>query len=138
MARKSITETLRQAIEDSGYSQNQLSILSGVNRAQICRFVNEERTLTLESAEKIAQVLELELKPKKKKEKLNGGFIMSKKTRSDAWKIQYQNTKRLNEMKKAGRINDSDYQHLKKWTRKLYEEALKSEKLKEIEKILEE
>jgi len=62
---------------------------------------------------------------------------MSKKTRPDAWKIQYQNTKRLNEMKKDGRINDSDYQFLKEWTRKLYKEALKSEKLKEIAKILE-
>ena len=65
MAKKTITEILRQAIEDSGYSQNQLSILSGVNRAQINRFVSGERTLTLESAEKIAEALELELKSKK-------------------------------------------------------------------------
>ena len=67
MARKSIIETLRRAIEDSGYSQYQLSILSGVNRAQINRFVKGERTLTLESAERIAEALELELKSKKKK-----------------------------------------------------------------------
>jgi len=66
MSRKSIIEILRKAIEDSGYSQNQLSKLSGVNRAQINRFVKGERTLTLESAEKIAKVLKLELKPKKK------------------------------------------------------------------------
>ncbi|MHC4639344.1 MAG: helix-turn-helix domain-containing protein [Planctomycetota bacterium] len=48
-------------------SQNQLSELSGVNRAQINRFVKGERTLTLESAERIAKALELELKSKKSK-----------------------------------------------------------------------
>ncbi|MBW8036375.1 MAG: hypothetical protein FVQ79_12280 [Planctomycetes bacterium] len=62
---------------------------------------------------------------------------MASKEKPEAEKIQYQNTKRLNEMKKAGRINDSDYQHLKKWTRKLYEEAKKTEKLKEIKAIIE-
>ena len=56
---------LRKAIIESGYTQNQLSELSGVHRAQINRFVNGERTLTLESAERIAEVLKLELKPKK-------------------------------------------------------------------------
>jgi transcriptional regulator with XRE-family HTH domain len=62
---KSIVAELRKAIVESGYTQNQLSELSGVNRAQINRFVSGERTLTLESAEKIAKVLGLELKPKK-------------------------------------------------------------------------
>ncbi|MHC5075592.1 MAG: helix-turn-helix domain-containing protein, partial [Planctomycetota bacterium] len=61
MRRKSIVMELRKAIVDSGYTQNQLSELSGVNRAQINRFVNGERTLTLESAERIAKVLKLEL-----------------------------------------------------------------------------
>ena len=58
-------EALRDAIVESGYNQNQLSKLSGVNRAQINRFVKGERTLTLESAGKIAEALGLELKPKK-------------------------------------------------------------------------
>lgn len=57
---------LRKAIVESGYTQNQLSELSGVNRSQINRFVSGERTLTLESAEKIAKVLKLELRPKRK------------------------------------------------------------------------
>ncbi len=56
---------LRKAIVESGLSQNQLSGLSGVNRAQINRFVKGERTLTLESAERIAKVLKLELKKRK-------------------------------------------------------------------------
>ena len=60
---------LRKAIVESGYTQNQLSELSEVNRAQINRFVNNERTLTLESAEKLAKVLGLELVEKKKRGK---------------------------------------------------------------------
>ena len=58
-------ETLREAIKDSGLNITQLGELSGVDKGQISRFVNEERTLTLESAEKLAKVLGLELKPKK-------------------------------------------------------------------------
>lgn len=65
MKRKSIVTELRKAIVESGYTQNQLSELSGVNRAQINRFVKGERTLTLESAERIAKVLKLELKKRK-------------------------------------------------------------------------
>ena len=65
MRRKSVVTELRKAIVESGYTQNQLSELSGVNRAQINRFVKRERTLTLESAEKIAKVLKLELKKRK-------------------------------------------------------------------------
>lgn len=67
MRRKSLVSELRKAIVESSYTQNRLSELSGVNRAQINRFVKNERTLTLESAEKIAKVLGLELKSKKKK-----------------------------------------------------------------------
>ena len=69
MRRKSIVIELRKAIVNSGYTQNQLSELSGVNRAQINRFVKGERTLTLESAERIAKVLGLELVKKKSEEK---------------------------------------------------------------------
>ena len=58
---------LRKAIIESGLTQNQLSDLSGVHRAQINRFVKDERTLTLESAEKVAKVLKLELKPDERK-----------------------------------------------------------------------
>ncbi len=69
MARKSIVDTLRQAIEGSGLNITELSRKSKVDKGQISRFVNEERTLTLESAEKIAEVLKLELKKRKRGEK---------------------------------------------------------------------
>ena len=58
-------EILRRAIKDSDLNITQLGELSGVDKGQISRFVNEERTLTLESAEKIATVLKLELKQRK-------------------------------------------------------------------------
>ena len=58
-------ETLREAIKGSGLNKTQLGELSGVDKGQISRFVNKERTLTLESAEKIAKVLKLELKKRK-------------------------------------------------------------------------
>ena len=58
---------LKEAIKASGMNQPQLAELSGVNQGQISRFVNDERTLTLESASKIAEVLKLELKPRGRK-----------------------------------------------------------------------
>ena len=63
---KGIESQLRQAILDAKISRNQLSKMSGVDPAQLCYFVQGKRTLTLKSAEKIAEVLGLELKPKKK------------------------------------------------------------------------
>jgi transcriptional regulator with XRE-family HTH domain len=60
---KGIESQLRQAIKQANMSRNQLSIKSGVDPAQLCYFVQGKRTLTLRSAEKIARVLELELKP---------------------------------------------------------------------------
>lgn len=67
MRRKNIVETLRKAMKNSGLNITQLEKLSGVDKGQISRFLNEERTLTLESAEKIAKVLGLELRPKEKR-----------------------------------------------------------------------
>jgi len=61
-----LEEQLREAIIDSGLSQSRLAELSGISQTQISRFIRNERTLTLESASKIAEVLELELKPKRK------------------------------------------------------------------------
>jgi len=64
--RKGIESQLRQAILESDLTRNQLSIKSGVDPAQLSYFIHGKRSLTLKSAEKIAEVLKLELKPKKK------------------------------------------------------------------------
>ena len=63
---KGLESQLRQAILESGMNRNQISKESDVDRAQLCYFVQGKRTLTLKSAEKIAEVLGLELRPKKK------------------------------------------------------------------------
>ncbi|MFC1633653.1 helix-turn-helix domain-containing protein [Planctomycetota bacterium] len=58
-----IESQLRLAITEAKLSRHRLSQLSGVDRAQLSYFVQGKRTLTLRSAEKIAAVLGLELKP---------------------------------------------------------------------------
>ena len=66
---KGIESQLRQAIQEAEISRNQLSIRSRVDPAQLCYFVQGKRTLTLRSAEKIAKVLRLELRPIKQVKK---------------------------------------------------------------------
>ncbi len=64
-----IESQLRQAILESEMSRNEISRRSGVDRAQLCYFVQGKRTLTLRSAEKIAEALGLELRPTKRSKK---------------------------------------------------------------------
>ena len=52
---------MRQAIKDSGLSLYALERLSGISDAQLSRFMNRKRTLTLRSAEKIAEHIGVEL-----------------------------------------------------------------------------
>ena len=82
MAKKSdnIEEVLRDAIRglgtarpgrkkgDSPMTRYRLSKLSGVSQAQLVQFVRGDRTITLNSAAKLAEVLGFELRPKKKGE----------------------------------------------------------------------
>jgi len=56
-----IENQLKQAIIESGLSRYEISKLSGVAASQLCYFVNGHRTLRLDSAAKVAQVLNLEL-----------------------------------------------------------------------------
>ena len=61
-----ISETLREAIVDSGISFRQLEKRTGLQRASITRFVHEERDLYLWSAALLAEELGLELQSKKR------------------------------------------------------------------------
>jgi len=65
MKTKNIIQSLKQAIEKSEHTQSKIGELSGINKGQISRFMRDERTLTLESAAKIAETLKLELTQKK-------------------------------------------------------------------------
>lgn len=69
MKRKSdnIEQRLRRAVLESDMSRYQIAKISGVSQAQLSFFVNEIRSLTLPVAAKLAEVLGLELRPKKKK-----------------------------------------------------------------------
>ena len=60
---------LRQAIAKSGLTNYELSKLSGVSEAQLSRFMNGKRTLTIPTAEKIAEHIGVEIK---KREVKNG------------------------------------------------------------------
>ena len=59
---KDIDTQLREAIEGSEMSRYKISQVSGISEASLSLFVNRKRTLTLESAAKVAEVLKLELK----------------------------------------------------------------------------
>ncbi len=64
--RTDIEEQLRQAIIKGDISRYRLSQLSGVDNAVLSNFVNRKRSITMTTAAKLAKVLELELRPKKK------------------------------------------------------------------------
>jgi transcriptional regulator with XRE-family HTH domain len=58
-----ISAALRQSIVDSGLSAYRLAQESGVNVAAVLRFRSGERSLDLRSADRLAEVLGLELRP---------------------------------------------------------------------------
>jgi antitoxin component HigA of HigAB toxin-antitoxin module len=59
----SVVEQLKEAIRGSGRSLNQLSINSGVSSAQLSRFMQGKRSLTLPAVEKLCRTLRLGLAP---------------------------------------------------------------------------
>lgn len=56
-----LIEQLQEAIRQSGRSLTQLAIDAGVGSNQLSRFMRGKRTLTLETAEKVCRVLQLQL-----------------------------------------------------------------------------
>ncbi len=66
---KDIEKQLREAIMNSDLSQYEIAKRSGVAKSQLSLFVNDQRSLTLTSAAKIARVLDLELVKKERKRK---------------------------------------------------------------------
>ena len=61
-----ITDQLRRAIRASGKSRYWLSGESGVDKAALSRFMAGKATLTLPSLDRLAEVLGLELRKKRK------------------------------------------------------------------------
>ncbi len=56
-----LTDQLREAIQQSGQSLNQLGKQCGVDSARLSRFLRGERGLSLEAVDAIARVLHLRL-----------------------------------------------------------------------------
>jgi predicted XRE-type DNA-binding protein len=61
--KETIIGQLRQAIADSGESQNAISKATGIAQPHLNRFVNEERGLSLENAAVLCSYLKLHLAP---------------------------------------------------------------------------
>ena len=55
-------EVIIQAIEDSGKSVRSVALNAGISQPQLSRFVNGERDLLLDAADKVAKSLGLELR----------------------------------------------------------------------------
>jgi hypothetical protein len=62
---RTISGQLRQAVQESGLSAYRLAADSGLNVAAVLRFKSGERSLSLESADRLAAPLGLELRSRK-------------------------------------------------------------------------
>ena len=64
-----LAEQLRAAITKSGLSGNQLARVAGVPQSVVSRFLQGKRTITVETASRLAVALGLELRPITKRQK---------------------------------------------------------------------
>lgn len=61
---KTIADQLKAAIRDSGLTRYRIAKDAGIKQAIIDRFVSGKRSMTMDTAAKICEALNLELKPK--------------------------------------------------------------------------
>lgn len=59
-----ISDILRNAIADSGMTMYRIAKDAAVDFSTVSRFCNGERTITLETADKLSECLGLELRPR--------------------------------------------------------------------------
>lgn len=62
--RKSISEQLRAALKHSGVSRYEVAKQTTISESQLSRFANMKSQLSLDSVDKLAKYLKLELHPK--------------------------------------------------------------------------
>ena len=65
-------DQLRRAIRESGMTAYRLSALSRVNVGAMSRFLSGERGLSLDAVDRLVEVLDLELRPRRKGRKVKG------------------------------------------------------------------
>ena len=69
--KQKFSDQLRQAIRNADRSRYQIAQESRVGESSLSRFVNESAGLTLESIDKIADCLDLEIRAKSKQDAAN-------------------------------------------------------------------
>lgn len=69
--RETVSERLRRAIEQSDMTQYRIAQGSGISPAVLSRFVRGERGLHIETVDALAELLELELRPKQPRSRRN-------------------------------------------------------------------
>ncbi len=62
-----LSNQLRSAIRNSGMTERELAATVGISNAIISRFMRDERSMTLETAEKLCAHLQLELREVQKR-----------------------------------------------------------------------
>ena len=65
--REPFSAILRRAIIESGLSRYAVSVRSGVDQATLSRFIAGKRGLNLDSIDKLVDVLDLEVRPRRKR-----------------------------------------------------------------------
>ncbi len=63
-----LSDTLRKAVTDSGYSIRWMHLITGINRETITRFLRGEN-MTIHNADKLAELMGLELRPMRRRGK---------------------------------------------------------------------
>ncbi|MFI5458034.1 MAG: helix-turn-helix domain-containing protein [Isosphaerales bacterium] len=61
------SEELRRATRESGMTRYAISAKTGIAQSTLCKFVQGERGLSLESIDKLMDVLGLEIRPRHKR-----------------------------------------------------------------------
>ncbi len=60
--KKTFTEQLRKAIRDSGMTRYAISVQTGIAQSTLCKFVQGERGMSLDSVDRLMDCLGLEIK----------------------------------------------------------------------------
>jgi plasmid maintenance system antidote protein VapI len=63
--KRTFAELIRRAVQDSGKTPYTIALAAGVPQAVLSRFLRRERSVTLDTAEKLCRALGLELCPAK-------------------------------------------------------------------------
>jgi predicted transcriptional regulator len=120
---KDIQEQLREATRKSELSCYRISQLADVTESQLSYFLNHKRSLTLDSAAKLAEILGLELK----KGEGFGVHKMTGRKKQKSEKIQLRISQRLKTLRKTEILSQKDYDFLWKWTHELFQLASMTE-----------